>query len=62
MQLMKLLSLNLEKSCRSCYGVTKISEFENKAVENSKAENFRKVIIATSKDIRVLLVKIAMTS
>ncbi len=40
-------------------GVTKISEFENKAVDNSKAENFRKLIIATSKDIRVLLVKIA---
>ena len=40
-------------------GVTKISEFENKAGENSKAENFRKLIIATSKDIRVLLVKIA---
>ncbi len=40
-------------------GVTKISEFENKALENSKAENFRKLIIATSKDIRVLLVKIA---
>ena len=40
-------------------GVTKISEFENKADENSKAENFRKLIIATSKDIRVLLVKIA---
>ena len=40
-------------------GVTKISEFENKAVENSKAENFRKLILATSKDIRVLLVKIA---
>ena len=40
-------------------GVTKISEFENTAVENSKAENFRKLILATSKDIRVLLVKIA---
>ncbi len=40
-------------------GVTKISQFENKAVENSKAENFRKLILATSKDIRVLLVKIA---
>ena len=40
-------------------GVTKISEFENQAVQNSKAENFRKLILATSKDIRVLLVKIA---
>ena len=40
-------------------GVTKISALENKAVENSKAENFRKLILATSKDIRVLLVKLA---
>jgi guanosine-3',5'-bis(diphosphate) 3'-pyrophosphohydrolase len=40
-------------------GVTKISIFENKATSNSKAENFRKLILATSKDIRVLLVKIA---
>ena len=40
-------------------GVTKISELENQAIHNSKAENFRKLILATSKDIRVLLVKIA---
>ena len=40
-------------------GVTKISQFQKKASENSKAENFRKLILATSKDIRVLLVKIA---
>ena len=40
-------------------GVTKISVFENTAVSNSKAENFRKLILATSKDIRVLLVKLA---
>ena len=40
-------------------GVTKISVFENTANFNSKAENFRKLILATSKDIRVLLVKIA---
>ena len=40
-------------------GVTKISEFENQAMSNSKAENFRKLILATSKDIRVLLVKLA---
>jgi len=40
-------------------GVTKISVLENAATSNSKAENFRKLILATSKDIRVLLVKIA---
>ncbi len=40
-------------------GVTKISVFENQAILNSKAENFRKLILATSKDIRVLLVKLA---
>ena len=40
-------------------GVTKISALEDKAKKNSKAENFRKLILATSKDIRVLLVKLA---
>ncbi len=40
-------------------GVTKISALENKASADSKAENFRKLILATSKDIRVLLVKLA---
>ena len=40
-------------------GVTKISELEGKIIQNSKAENIRKLILATSKDIRVLLVKLA---
>ena len=40
-------------------GVTKISRLENKSKEYSVAENFRKLILATSKDIRVLLVKLA---
>ena len=40
-------------------GVTKISALEEQAVEYSKGENLRKLILATSKDIRVLLVKIA---
>ena len=40
-------------------GVTKISALEDKASGDSKAENFRKLILATSKDIRVLLVKLA---
>ena len=39
-------------------GVTKISEFENQAVSNSKAENFRKLILATSRDIRLSLIHI----
>lgn len=40
-------------------GVTKLSKisFEDKAVE--KAENFRKLLLAMSKDIRVLLIKLA---
>ena len=40
-------------------GVTKISVLEEKVADNSQAENFRKLILATSKDIRVLLVKLA---
>jgi len=40
-------------------GVTKISALEEKASDSSQAENFRKLILATSKDIRVLLVKLA---
>ena len=40
-------------------GVTKVSALEEKIAENSQAENFRKLILATSKDIRVLFVKLA---
>ena len=40
-------------------GVTKISKLEGNIIKNSKAENIRKLILATSKDIRVLLVKLA---
>ena len=40
-------------------GVTKLSRLENKDREFTLAENFRKLILATSKDIRVLLVKLA---
>ena len=40
-------------------GVTKISVLENQANTSTKAENFRKLILATSKDIRVLLVKLS---
>lgn len=40
-------------------GVTKISSFKFGSYEESQAENFRKIILAMSQDIRVILVKIA---
>ncbi len=40
-------------------GVTKITRIESKSETVIQAENFRKLIIAISKDIRVLLIKLA---
>ena len=40
-------------------GVTKISKIPLKTSEESKVENFRKMILAMSKDIRVILIKLA---
>jgi GTP pyrophosphokinase len=40
-------------------GVTKISKIQMKASEDSKVESYRKMILAMSKDIRVILVKLA---
>jgi guanosine-3',5'-bis(diphosphate) 3'-pyrophosphohydrolase len=40
-------------------GVTKISKIPMKTSEESRGESFRKMILAMSKDIRVLLIKLA---
>lgn len=40
-------------------GVTKIGKYNFENLEDAKVENFRKLIISTSNDIRVILVKLA---
>jgi len=40
-------------------GVTKLSKLEQKSAGKHQIENFRKLLLATSRDIRVLLVKLA---
>ena len=40
-------------------GVTKLNELESKPDQSKAAEDFRKLILASSSDIRVLLIKIA---
>tara|TARA_R110002124_G_scaffold287216_1_gene471360 strand:+ start:45328 stop:47493 length:2166 start_codon:yes stop_codon:yes gene_type:complete len=40
-------------------GVTKLTRIEGQTVEGKQAENFRKLVLAMSEDIRVLLVKLA---
>jgi GTP pyrophosphokinase len=45
--------------CRLVDGVTKLSRIELQSDQTKQAENFRKLVLAMSEDIRVLLVKLA---
>lgn len=40
-------------------GVSKLNRIESQTIEGKQAENFRKLVLAISEDIRVLLVKLA---
>ena len=40
-------------------GVSKLTKIESQTVEGKQAENFRKLLVAMSEDIRVLLVKLS---
>ncbi|MDG1287693.1 MAG: bifunctional (p)ppGpp synthetase/guanosine-3',5'-bis(diphosphate) 3'-pyrophosphohydrolase [Rickettsiales bacterium] len=40
-------------------GVTKLSQLEGNTIHSKQAENFRKLVVAMSEDLRVLLVKLA---
>lgn len=45
--------------CQLVDGVTKLNRLEIKSESSKQAENFRKLVIAMSRDLRVLLVKLA---
>ncbi|MEK9677817.1 MAG: bifunctional (p)ppGpp synthetase/guanosine-3',5'-bis(diphosphate) 3'-pyrophosphohydrolase [Rhodospirillaceae bacterium] len=48
-----------DEICQLVDGVTKLTQLEMKTNQSDQAENFRKLVLAMSEDIRVLLVKLA---
>ncbi|NQW02134.1 MAG: bifunctional (p)ppGpp synthetase/guanosine-3',5'-bis(diphosphate) 3'-pyrophosphohydrolase, partial [Rhodospirillales bacterium] len=48
-----------EEVARLVEGVTKLTRIEFQSDQTKQAENFRKLVLAMSQDIRVLLVKLA---
>jgi GTP pyrophosphokinase len=40
-------------------GVTKLNKLNNRTAQEAKAENFRKLVLAMSRDIRVIVIKLA---
>ncbi|MDP2697828.1 bifunctional (p)ppGpp synthetase/guanosine-3',5'-bis(diphosphate) 3'-pyrophosphohydrolase [Thalassospira sp.] len=55
-EIIKLFGANIFKLVD---GVTKLTQIELKSADSKQAENFRKLLLAMSEDIRVLLVKLA---
>ncbi len=48
-----------DEICQLVDGVTKLTQLEMQTNQSDQAENFRKLVLAMSEDIRVLLVKLA---
>ncbi len=55
----EIKSLFGEQVAQIVDGLTKLAKIEQKSVNMNQAENFRKLLLAMSEDIRVLLIKLA---